>query len=250
MTDADVVLVASPPAHVGLAPSDEPSPTRDGPGALRGDTKLTLNTRQAQQLFEGRRRSVGDGKERPTIPGLVRFAHYVDQIAIGVGADDPYADWTLIQIDRQLVEVEAMLCRERRAAEIRLRARAGMHITVACSIAPVDVPLSFRTPYPYRAAHLIAEFDALATTLLSAHHCGVMPQAEVHRVLARGRRDVRRVFHTAQRYRFSGVSRADLEHRTARGQEATDRWGEVPAEILTRDVRPQFSVHAARTVIN
>ena len=71
-------------------PSESAGETRprtaaDHPGALRNETWLTVQTRQAQRLVHGR--PAADGK--PAIVGLTRFSTLVRQIWTGARAGDP-----------------------------------------------------------------------------------------------------------------------------------------------------------------
>ena len=104
------------------------------------------------------------------------------------------------------------------------------------------MPLQFGSPYAFKAVHMVADFDKLAATVLTAHHTAVISRSEAEHVLATARRRARRVFAAAQRFRFSGATRADILQRTARGLEVLERFGPVPDEVLTREIQPQFFV--------
>ena len=68
------------------------------PGLLRGSASLDIQTRQAQRLVYGRRHT--ESKEH--IIGLVRFGMNMKRIWSSAGRDDPYADWTLLQVEESL----------------------------------------------------------------------------------------------------------------------------------------------------
>jgi hypothetical protein len=78
------------------APSSEPTPSADrrhsGPGALRSQVELSIQTHQAQLLVRGRREQEG----KPPIIGLLRFATKLGPIWAGAANDDPYTDWWLV----------------------------------------------------------------------------------------------------------------------------------------------------------
>ena len=91
--------VATEPADpADLAPAVMMPARSAGPGALRGEVALTLNTLHALNLFTGRTRTGDDGTR--IVPGVYRFANYLEQVGVGVSADDPYADWTMIRVER------------------------------------------------------------------------------------------------------------------------------------------------------
>jgi len=71
------------------APSSDPTPRTDrqhtGPGALRSQVELRIQTHQAQLLVRGRREQEG----KPPIIGLLRFATKLGPIWAGAANDDP-----------------------------------------------------------------------------------------------------------------------------------------------------------------
>ena len=79
-------------------PSSASSAHNPTPGALRGEVRLTVQSRYAQRLIVGRAWT----PEKPAIIGLVGFADRLRVIWHAARADDPYADWWLIKIDAAL----------------------------------------------------------------------------------------------------------------------------------------------------
>ena len=96
----EIPAADQPPVPAPVVPAK-----RKGPGALRGEVSLTLDTRQAVNLFNGRPK-VEDGPH--PIPGLYRFARCLDQIAVGGGAEDPYADWAIMRIEKLMTACEQL----------------------------------------------------------------------------------------------------------------------------------------------
>ena len=60
-----------------------------GPGTLRGQVWLTVQTRQAQRLIRGR----SGNADKPAIIGLVGFADRLRVNRQAARNDNPYADW-------------------------------------------------------------------------------------------------------------------------------------------------------------
>ncbi len=214
-------------------------PKMPGPGALRGQVSLTLNTRFALYLFNGDARFDGKGPA----PGVYRFANYLEQIGIGGAAGDPYADWTMMQIERMMDRCEEKLCTWDAEMRARLQSASGMDIEVARSVDPHVVTLQLHSPYAHWAARLIGKYDALIAAMLTGHFTGLFDARSVSDTIKAGRKAVRRSFHIAHVYRFSGVTREDIEQKTARALEAIEAHGEVPAEILNRTEQPRFKFH-------
>jgi len=208
-----------------------------GPGVLRGDVSLTLHTQFALNTFNGRR-ATDDGLR--SVPGLYRFASYLDQIAVGVAADDPYADAALVSIEGLMGDAEKTLADRITSFQGRLKSNTRMSIEMASSIAPHIVTLKLRSPYAHWAARLIGQFDELATIALSAHHVGMIDRFAFKKAIHEGSKLIRRPFHAAGQYRFSGLSRVDFEQQTGRVKEVVAERGEVAADILDRTVSPRF----------
>lgn len=208
-----------------------------GPGVLRGDVTLTFHTQVALNTFNGRR-ATDDGMR--SVPGLYRFASYLDQIAIGVAADDPYADAALVSIEGLMDQAEKKLADRIAHFQSRLKSNTRMSIELPSSVAPHTVTLKLRSPYAHWAARLIGQFDELTTVALSAHHVGMINQDAFKKAIHEGGHLIRRTFHAAGQYRFSGVSRVDFEQQTGRVKEVVTERGDVPAEILDRTVSPRF----------
>ena len=111
----------------------------DQPGALRNETWLTLQTRQAQRLIHGRRAE----HDKAAIIGLTRFSVLVRQTWTGARAGDPYADWWLLKIHDALEQSRQDIEIIQRTVAARLSSIAGVDIASACSLEPVRVPLQF-----------------------------------------------------------------------------------------------------------
>jgi integrating conjugative element protein (TIGR03761 family) len=217
---------------------------RDQPGALRSETWLTLETRQAQRLVQGRRAE--DGKAE--IIGLKRFAAMLRSIWAGARTDDPYGDWWLIRIEDALESSHGTLKALEHSVQERLRERPAIEVAVAHSIEPVRIPLLFTSPHAFRGAYLIADVDRVIRAILTARHVGLMNRDESERLIQNeAGRAVRRALGTARGYRYKGINRDDLRQLTARGCEARDTMGEVPEAILAGTLRPRFGPVTAPT---
>ena len=169
---------------------NSPRPPADHPGALRNETWLTLQTRQAQRLVHGRHAA----DDKAAIIGLTRFSALVRQIWTGARADDPYADWWLLRIHDALEQSKRDVEAVQRLVDTRLSSVSGVDIGIACSLEPVRVPLQFSHAYAFRGAYLIAAFDDAVRGLLTARHVGLMNRDQSERQIADAARAVRRAF--------------------------------------------------------
>lgn len=214
-------------------PTEEPA----SPGALRSETFLILQTRQAQRLIQGRRAEDGT----PGIVGLARFATLLRPIWNGARADDPYADWWLVRVHDALDDGEQELQALKQHVDGRLTRLPGISVTVAQSVDPIRVPLTFSNPYAFRGAYLLSQYDDLVRSLLTARHVALLDRDRSERLLADAGRHVRRAFTAALGYRFLGINRDDLRLMTARARQAENEMGALPQEVLDQQLRAPYA---------
>lgn len=199
-----------------------------GPGALRGQVWLTVQTRQAQRLIRGR----NGNADKPAIIGLVGFADRLRVIWQAARNDDPYADWWLVKVHEALERVRDLVKNEQAALDAQLEQLTALEVAVAESMKPFRIALQFANPYAYRGAQLIAEYDRFVRTLLTAHHVGVLSGAAMEGLLNTCARKIRGAFAVPQGYHFLNVDRAALQQGTANASRARELMGEVPEDVL------------------
>jgi len=211
------------------------------PGTLRGGASLDIQTRQAQRLVYGRRRT--ESKEH--IVGLVRFGMNMKRIWASAARDDPYADWTLLQVETALNRARETINNLRQETEALLsNAAIGVHIDVAHSLEPIRVRLQFANAFGYMGAYLIADFDQLVCTMLTARHVGLIGRDESARSLHSAAKLVRHSFVLSAPWQFTLVTRNDLRNNTPmalKAKEAMATMGELPEAILDSTLRAQIA---------
>jgi len=199
------------------------------PGPLRGETWITIQTRQAARLVVGRKAT----DSTPSIIGLTRFGSLTSMLFFCARLDDPYADWWLVKVEDALQHAAVGNGQLRQRIENLLAAKPGMHVDIAESLSPIQVPLKFGNPYAYQGAVLLTEFDALVRSILTARHVGFLDRDEAERTLLFGGRAVRRVFATATGFHNQSVKRKDIHENNARARTAQELMGQIPEDILT-----------------
>ena len=227
---------AAQSTHDGVARSD------DRPGVLRGRATLTLETRQAQRLVKGR----GTSAEKPAIIGLLGFANRVRTLWHGARADDPYADWWLLQVEDILVQAGHELLTLEQGIAKRFEALGAIEVAPPVSLKPARIALNFSNPYAFRAAGLIGRFDALVCMILSARHVGLVERDAAEKTLHQGGRWVRRALQSPVGYRLLGVTRDDIDQGTAKALQARDAMGEIPDDIQQGTRRAPHAPTVAR----
>ena len=201
----------------------------DGPGVLRGQVWLTVQTRQAQRLIRGRNGSA----DKPAIIGLVGFADRLRVIWQAARSDDPYADWWLIKVHEALERIRNRVKTEQAALDARLEQLTALEVAVAESMKPYRIALQFANPYAYRGAQMIAEYDTFVRTLLTAHHVGLLSGSSTEGLLNTCARRIRGAFAVPQGYQFLGIDRESVRQGTANASRARQIMGEVPNDVLS-----------------
>jgi len=214
----------------------------DGPGALRGQVWLTVQTRQAQRLIRGRNGSA----DKPAIIGLVGFADRLRVIWQAARSDDPYADWWLIKVHEALERIRNRVKTEQAALDTRLEQLTALEVVVAESMKPYRIALQFANPYAYRGAQMIAEYDTFVRTLLTAHHVGLLSGSSTQALLNTCARKIRGTFAVPQGYQFLGVDRESLKQGTANASRARQIMGEVPDDVLSGAHHAPLTPHKIR----
>ena len=213
------------------------SPKNSRPGKLRGSYAITLHTRQAQRLFLGRRKT----DDKPAIIGLTAFSSMISRVWDAAAQDDPYADWILLQAEKAIEEAQSRIKARQHEVDARLKSRERVHIEVAASLEPVEMPLGFPTPFGYMGAYLIEDYDQLVLSLLTAVHVALMPRDAAMAILSETGRMIRRTFLIPTQYKQLGITRKDLEMTTQRGAEAVKAMGELPREVLEGTLRSRYA---------
>ena len=108
----------------------------------------------------------------------------------------------------------------------------AIEVELAASTQPARIELRFATPYAYRAAHLLGQFDAHARRLLTARHIGFVAPNVAADSLRRCAHAIRASFAIPQQYRVFGVDRCGYTQGTPAAERARGRMGEVPVDVL------------------
>ena len=214
------------PASTEQITSLNPQPTL---GALRGQAWLTVQTRQAQRLIQGRNGS----EEKPAIIGLVGFADRLRLIWHAARSDDPYADWWLIKIDEAIEQARAFIRQSQSEIDEKLIQASAIEFETAGSLRPYRIPLQFANPYAYQGAHLIGEYDRLVCTLLSGCHVSLLDRKSSEQFVHQGGRRIRGTFALPQGYRFLSIDRASVQRQDERARQAQSLMGDLPPAVLS-----------------
>ncbi|HFD11588.1 MAG TPA: TIGR03761 family integrating conjugative element protein [Crenotrichaceae bacterium] len=199
---------------------------------------LLLHTYQAQQMIRGR--SANPALNQPRISGLLDFARNCTRLWTAASANDPYADWALIQIEAKLATIEC----EFKTHLTRLAQPLNDQNTVinpAQSTTPYQHTWVFKTPYANLAAGLLTRYDALLCSVLTARQLGLIDHGEQHRLMSAYSRSLRQLFALPNFWQPTGIQRNQIDLQSDTVQNAIQRYGDCPADILAGTYRPRLA---------
>ena len=209
----------------------------DSPGTLHGQTWLTVQTHQAQQLIHGRNKT----KDKPAIIGLVGFADRLRVIWQAARDDDPYADWWLIKIHAALEKNCQYISQCQEAVDKLLLQTQGLEVSVAVSQRPYRLQLQFANPYAYQGAQLIAAFDNLVRTTLTCRHIGQLNDDPATSSISNSASRVRATFSVIQGYRALGLDRKSLKQTGGNDPRLSRLMRNIPDDVLSGERRAPIS---------
>lgn len=173
------------------------------------------------------------------------FADATRDIWRAAQEDDPYADWFLLRIEQRLQRSGGAL-QTLKSQVLDLVGDSRLEWTAAHSSEPARVQLRFATPYAYRGAHLLADFDRVVRLVLTGRYLGMLDVEEADALLARGGRVVRSAFDSANGYRRFNIDRDAVMAGTPAARRAQVAMGELPADVLAEERLAELRPRRAR----
>jgi len=222
-------------------------------GALKSSLTVELHTLYAIRLWEGRKRQTGKNDnaagndssvqqrraEILSMPQVISRAGRAWQAAV---EDNPYADAILLRLEESLARShEKISTIVERLNHVLKAIPSGISITDVASSSPLNIGVFSQSPIGYRCVWLLVGYDQLALKAFQAAHYGLISRNERDQYLDSGGHAIRQVYAVIQPWRAVSVTRDDIEHRTARGAEAIERFGEPDPDILSGKRRSSFS---------
>lgn len=207
-------------------------------GALRSSISLTLHTFHAARIWRGRAGAAG---MRP-IMGMAGYISTTNQLKLAAAADDPYADWAILQLEERIQQARAALAElNQRLDQLQQHVPDQIQIGDNLNLHPVTLPLFIGSQLGFLGVYLLTDYDVFARRALLAHHTALIGQRDMARILDAGAHLLRGLFAQAKRIQFSGLSREDFRADHAQAQAARKRLGPLPAEILSGERRSQYA---------
>lgn len=196
---------------------------------------LTLHTNDAAMLF------AGGTKKQHFIPGF----HYTQKrlnalFRMGM-KENPFAEGALIEIDVRLSDVEEMTNRMATDSKAALKtAKAtGMHYQLLTNRRPIILKIDYASEYTAQLVKMMTQVDMAFRLIRTAHSSGHLETDIAVLHIKTLRRQVRtvydRIIHYANKIK-PGITREDIEQKTAIGQTMIDKLGHPNPKILNKEI--------------
>lgn len=207
----------------------EQDKTSEKPKRLELSVTVLPHTVETRGLVLG----LDGGEDRRRRKGLIDHAAAVSRVVAGARRGDPYAHWALIQ----LAEAQDEAGRELRALADEIDKRCASYKALFAGEAKVEnqapepIELRFGSPYAYRTAALVMEFDDRWRDVVSLYRLGAIDKREFGGMRRKMCRPILRLYEHGWQYNNSGASFEDFEYGTAAAKNAVEKYGELPDDV-------------------
>lgn len=219
-----------------IAPKQKKSNKNTRPGRLAGSVPFEIHTADAELLFSGH--SVKDAVS------LLQFGGQMTKIWDAAEGDDPYADWYLLKIYDGIVKCRNQLGLSIQNYQTKIHqtyGRSNLRPTPFTSQKPVVKSLWFRTQYGYLGASIIAEFDELMRTVLTANRIGILLDQSHTEIKEAWNSKIVTLFKFPFKWHPLNITRSEVETNHELLEKAENLMGKCPAEVLTKTLRSPFA---------
>ncbi len=213
------------------------------PGPLRHEVRLSLHTFEAELLFMG--------YPLKSRVGLLRFSALLYDIWEEAKKEYPYAEYYLWLIHEKI----EFISRNLKAIAVRYEDLLFDHssdnsfeMTHLASQKPVVRTLWFKTPYGYKAAGIIADFDRLLCLALTAYHVGIIPNKVYEALRDEWSAHITVLFQLPLEWQSLGVGRYDIANHAELSQKAVSLMGISIEDILDQTKRSPLTPSPKKSV--
>lgn len=193
------------------------------PGHLSSQGTLQIKTRTGQKHFLC----------------LLKFAKGVSVIYRAAKQDDPYADARLLEIESALENAQRFIQEKMDSYQPLVPTATSLSLPLVDTQNPLELPISFSTPYAHMAARILVEFDTLIRCIISLHHWGLLAEMPLHQLLQQLSKPIFQLWETAKRFQLTGLTRAALMEPIV--HEATSAMKPLDSRVLHKTLRAKYA---------
>lgn len=195
------------------------------------DIELTLHTRSANTIWNGRRANEG---EKYGVLGFPGFARRMKMIEEAIKKDDPYALFHFDIIQQAVMELEKDYLKfEDDIQSILATIPKSLKIPDVTSKKPVIYPVKFASRVGFAGLYQLIKLDELVLQILKAQHVAKISKNEKGKMVHSLENRMRSIFSMTFKYRYMDVTRDDMAANNAKARRAIEALGEIPEPYLT-----------------
>lgn len=222
--------------------------TSENLGTFTNTSTWCFHTFQAHALLKGKviEEDVGVGGKRYELPGLNSIGRRFNLIWDCAKNDDPYAEMTLIEIERLIKRATAALDKHQRKVKKAFNALEipdGLDIVLNTSINTLTLTLDdivFRTTYAKQLLIIIARYDVLVREIVTYREFGLIPARQAKAFLYHITKAIRAIFMETLRFKKTGVTRLDFQKETSTAKIAEAKMGVLPLAVIKGEITAEW----------
>lgn len=196
---------------------------------------FVLHTEAAQAIFLGRWEKNAIGKSHM---GLIQFGSLMTRIWKAYNEDDPYAHLYIIKTYDAIVTAQEKFKNYEITLQKQIENLRGFTFSLYRNPDPIIKSLRFGTIFGYLGAVLVENMDYVNRQLYTFNRRGLIPEIDL--TTGQLMREVQTAFKTSKGWRPTGVTRKDIRENNTKAQEAYKKLGDIPPEVLNREIKLRF----------
>jgi len=207
-------------------PTAPVAPKRKSP-LMTGKVALILHTRLAQSLIRSKKQKNGFG--------LLDFGEKLRALWHSYKQNDPYAYWYFIKIDQMIEKIRHKISETENHSQYILSNIRGIKTEIFYNPQPRVYPLPYYIPFFHPAALLVADVDYMARQSHTMKQLGIFVELERLPETAIIP-NMRELFSLPFEWKYTGVTRQDIEQKNEMAKIAAEKMGKLPELISKRKV--------------
>lgn len=208
---------------------------QSGIGSLSANAQIELHSVETLRLWGlGKKQS-----KKNSPPNVGRWLQLASTLEHAARQDDPYADFALLELER-VMNRALTLFHDTLAAMPPLHS-SRIRFSEAQSNQPLVKELKISSRFGWRMIAVLEAYDVLMCRLFDANFKAQLTRQEFEHHKNQCQQAMRGVLQQVTEHRHSGVTRNDVLANNAKAQEAQEKFGAIPLEVLEGLERAEFA---------
>ena len=177
--------------------------------------------------------------------GIQEFGRAVGVVCRDAKADNPYADWMLVQIEDKMEAVSRMIEETGQSFDELMAemVEEGIEVDLAAAEQHQAEVFSFGSPYPYAALRMVRHLDDVLRLGLTLVHIGALSNRDRKEQVKPLMRGMRQLWSMPFRYKHTEISRSRLDYQDPELIAELEQrlGGSLPQEVLDGSRRGRYA---------